>query len=432
MDAISNIPDQGTKKRVVIVGGGFGGLKLARKLNDRDFQVVLLDKNNYHLFQPLLYQVATSGIEPSAISFPFRKIFKYRHDFHIRMCTVEKVVSEKNCIETSIGKISYDYLVIATGAGTNFFGDSTLADRTMQLKTTSDALFNRNRVIESFEKALNSADDDTRKRWLTFVIVGGGATGIELAGALAEMKKFMLPKDYPELDWDEMRILLVDGGDRLLNAFSEKSSLEVARSLSSMHVEILLKKLVKEYDGEKLTFVDGQQIVTNNVFWVAGVKANSLPGLPREAYGRGNRLLVDEFNRVKGMADVFALGDTALMITTDYPNGHTQVVQPSIQQAGLLANNLRSMIKGKPLRPFKYKNKGSMATIGRNDAVAELSKVRFRGFFAWLLWLLVHLMSIVGVKNRLFILINWMWSYITYDQSLRILVKPEIKKSDPF
>ncbi len=432
MDAISNIPDQGTKKRVVIVGGGFGGLKLARKLNDRDFQVVLLDKNNYHLFQPLLYQVATSGIEPSAISFPFRKIFKYRHDFHIRMCTVEKVVSEKNCIETSIGKISYDYLVIATGAGTNFFGDSTLADRTMQLKTTSDALFNRNRVIESFEKALNSADDDTRKRWLTFVIVGGGATGIELAGALAEMKKFMLPKDYPELDWDEMRILLVDGGERLLNAFSEKSSLEVARSLSSMHVEILLKKLVKEYDGEKLTFVDGQQIVTNNVFWVAGVKANSLPGLPREAYGRGNRLLVDEFNRVKGMADVFALGDTALMITTDYPNGHPQVVQPSIQQAGLLANNLRSMIKGKPLRPFKYKNKGSMATIGRNDAVAELSKVRFRGFFAWLLWLLVHLMSIVGVKNRLFILINWMWSYLTYDQSLRILVKPEIKKSDPF
>lgn len=432
MDAISNIPDQGTKKRVVIVGGGFGGLKLARKLNDRDFQVVVLDKNNYHLFQPLLYQVATSGIEPSAISFPFRKIFKYRHDFHIRMCTVEKVVSEKNCIETSIGKISYDYLVIATGAGTNFFGDSTLADRTMQLKTTSDALFNRNRVIESFEKALNSADDDTRKRWLTFVIVGGGATGIELAGALAEMKKFMLPKDYPELDWDEMRILLVDGGERLLNAFSEKSSLEVARSLSSMHVEILLKKLVKEYDGEKLTFVDGQQIVTNNVFWVAGVKANSLPGLPREAYGRGNRLLVDEFNRVKGMADVFALGDTALMITTDYPNGHPQVVQPSIQQAGLLANNLRSMIKGKPLRPFKYKNKGSMATIGRNDAVAELSKVRFRGFFAWLLWLLVHLMSIVGVKNRLFILINWMWSYVTYDQSLRILVKPEIKKSDPF
>ena len=420
------------KKRVVIIGGGFGGVKLANKLKGSNFQVVLIDKNNFHQFPPLLYQVASSGLEPGSIIFPFRKIFKYRHDFHIRMCTVEKVVSEKNCIETSIGKISYDYLVIATGAGTNFFGDSTLADRTMQLKTTSDALFNRNRVIESFEKALNSADDDTRKRWLTFVIVGGGATGIELAGALAEMKKFMLPKDYPELNWDEMRILLVDGGERLLNAFSEKSSLEVARSLSSMHVEILLKKLVKEYDGEKLTFVDGQQIVTNNVFWVAGVKANSLLGLPREVYGRGNRLLVDEFNRVKGMADVFALGDTALMVTTDYPNGHPQVVQPSIQQAGLLANNLRSMIKGKPLRPFKYKNKGSMATIGRNDAVAELSKVRFRGFFAWLLWLLVHLMSIVGVKNRLFILINWMWSYVTYDQSLRILIKPEIKKSDPF
>lgn len=429
---MSNIPDQGDKKRVVIVGGGFGGLKLARKLDDRNFQVVLLDKNNYHLFQPLLYQVATSGIEPSAISFPFRKIFKNRHDFHIRMCIVEKVIPGENRLETSIGEISYDYLVIATGAGTNFFGDSSLAQRTMQLKTTSDALFNRNRVIDSFEKALNSMDDVTRRRWLTFVIVGGGATGIELAGALAEMKKFMLPKDYPELNWEEMHILLVDGGERLLSAFSEKSSLEVARSLKSLRVDILLKKQVKDYDGEKLTFVDGQQVETNNVFWVAGVKANSLPGLPQEVYGRGNRLLVDEFNRVKGMADIFALGDTALMVTEDYPNGHPQVVQPSIQQARLLANNLRNMLNGKPLRPFKYKNKGSMATIGRNDAVAELSKVRFRGFLAWALWLLVHLMSIVGVKNRLFILINWMWSYVTYDQSLRILIRPEIKKSDPF
>lgn len=432
METMSNIPGKGTKKRVVIVGGGFGGLKLARKLNDRDFQVVLLDRNNYHLFQPLLYQVATSGIEPSAISFPFRKIFKNRHDFHVRMCTAEKVVPEENRLETSIGDISYDYLVIATGAGTNFFGDQSLAERTMQLKTTSDALFNRNRVIESFEKSLNCSDAETRKRWLTFVIVGGGATGIELAGALAEMREFVLPKDYPELDWGEMRILLVDAGERLLSAFSVKSSEEVARNLERMHVEVLLKKLVKEYDGEKLTFVDGEQVVTNNVFWVAGVKANSLEGFPQEVYGRGSRLLVDEFNRVKGMADVFALGDTALMITKDYPNGHPQVVQPSIQQARLLAKNLRCMIKGKPLHTFKYVNRGSMATIGRNDAVAELTGIRFSGFFAWLLWLLVHLMSIVGVKNRMFIFINWMWSYVTYDQSLRLLIKPEIKKSDPF
>ena len=348
------------------------------------------------------------------------------------MCTAEKVVPAENRLETSIGDISYDYLVIATGAGTNFFGDQSLAERTMQLKTTSDALFNRNRVIESFEKSLNCSDAETRKRWLTFVIVGGGATGIELAGALAEMREFVLPKDYPELDWGEMRILLVDAGERLLSAFSVKSSEEVARNLERMHVEVLLKKLVKEYDGEKLTFVDGEQVVTNNVFWVAGVKANSLEGFPQEAYGRGNRLLVDEFSRVKGMADVFALGDTALMITKDYPNGHPQVVQPSIQQARLLAKNLRCMIKGKPLHTFKYVNRGSMATIGRNDAVAELTGIRFSGFFAWLLWLLVHLMSIVGVKNRMFIFINWMWSYVTYDQSLRLLIKPEIKKSDPF
>lgn len=252
MDTMSNIPGQGRKKRVVIVGGGFGGLKLARKLNDDDFQVVLLDRHNYHLFQPLLYQVATSGIEPSAISFPFRKIFKRRYDFHVRMCTVEKVIPEENVVETSIGELAYDYLVIATGAGTNFFGDESLSQRTMQLKDTSDALFNRNRIIDSFEKALNTSDRETRRRWLTFVIVGGGATGIELAGALAEMRKFMLPKDYPELDWGEMRILLVDGGDRLLSGFSKKSSEEVAHGLACLQVEVMLKKLVKDYDGEKL------------------------------------------------------------------------------------------------------------------------------------------------------------------------------------
>ena len=431
METMSNIPSKGTKKRVVIVGGGFGGLKLARRLNDRDFQVILLDRNNYHLFQPLLYQVATSGIEPSAISFPFRKIFKRRHDFHVRICTAERVIPQENRLETSIGDVSYDYLVIATGAGTNYFGDQTLAQRTMQLKTTSDALFNRNRMIESFERALNTSNAEERRHWLTFVIVGGGATGIELAGALAEMRKFVLPKDYPELDWNEMRILLVDGGERLLNAFSQKSSEDVIRNLKDMKVEVLLKKFVKEYDGKKLTFVDGEQVVTNNVFWVAGVKASSLEGLPQDIYGRGNRL-VDEFNRIQGMADIFALGDTALMVAENYPNGHPQVVQPSIQQASLLAKNLRHMIKGKPLRPFKYMNKGSMATIGRNDAVAEISGIRFSGFFAWLLWLLVHLMSIVGVKNRLFIFINWMWSYVTYDQSLRLLIKPEVKKSDPF
>ena len=318
METMSNIPSKGTKKRVVIVGGGFGGLKLARRLNDRDFQVILLDRNNYHLFQPLLYQVATSGIEPSAISFPFRKIFKRRHDFHVRICTAERVIPQENRLETSIGDVSYDYLVIATGAGTNYFGDQTLAQRTMQLKTTSDALFNRNRMIESFERALNTSDAEERRHWLTFVIVGGGATGIELAGALAEMRKFVLPKDYPELDWNEMRILLVDGGERLLNAFSEKSSEDVIRNLKNMKVEVLLKKLVKEYDGKKLTFVDGEQVVTNNVFWVAGVKANSLEGLPQDVYGRGNRLLVDEFNRVQGMADIFALGDTALMVAENY------------------------------------------------------------------------------------------------------------------
>lgn len=428
MREINNIPDKGKKKRIVIIGGGFAGLKVARKLNTRHFQVVLLDKNNYHLFQPLLYQVATSGIGPSAIAFPFRKVFRNKKNFHIRLCTAERVVPGKNIIETSIGCLDYDYLVIATGCETNYFGNADLAYRTMALKTTPEALYNRNRILESFEKALNTPRYEERKKLMTFVIVGAGATGIELAGSMGEARKFVLQHDYPDLDIHLMRIILIDAGPRVLPAFSEKSSADVQKHLEKLHVEIMLNASVKEYRDSILTLADGREIHTANVFWVAGVKANSLLGFDESAYGRGNRLKVDEFSRVGEYKNIFALGDTALMSTADYPNGHPQVVQPAIQQASRLVKNIRRMEEGKFPLPFKYHNRGSMATIGRNAAVLEIKNFRMNGFFAWAVWLFVHLMSILGVKNKLVILLDWTWSYFTYDQSLRLLFKTQNRK----
>lgn len=419
-----DISDKGNKKRVVIVGGGFGGLKLARKLQDDKFQVILLDRHNYHLFQPLLYQVATAGIEPSAISFPFRKIFKKRKYFHIRICEALRVVPEMNLLETSIGTITYDYLIISTGCDTNYFGNDTLSQNTMSLKTTAEALFNRNQVLESFEKAQNTSNLRERELSMTFVIVGGGATGIELCGALAEMRKFILPQDYPDLNISNMRILLIDAAPRLLSAFSEESSEEVKDYLEKKGVEIKLNSQVLDYKDNLLSLNDGTFLSSANIYWVAGVKANSLPGLPNDVYGHGNRLKVDSYNRVIGCKDIYAIGDTALMITHDYPKGHPQVVQPAIQQARNLVKNLNNIEKGKTLVPFVYHNKGSMATIGRNNAIVELKKIRFSGFLAWVVWLFIHLMSIVGVKNKLFIFIDWMWSYFTYDPSLRLIIKP--------
>lgn len=424
MKTAMDIPDKEGRKRLVIIGGGFGGLKLARKLKSNKFQIVLLDKNNHHIFQPLLYQVATAGIEPSAISFPYRKIFKKREHFHIRICEALQVYPENNLLETSIGTLAYDYLVIATGCTTNYFGNEDMAKRTMALKNTSEALFNRNQILDSFEQAQNTANEEERKRLMTFAIVGGGATGIELAGALAEMRKFVLPQDYPDLNIDEMRIILIDGAPRLLSAFSEVSSQEVADYLKKRDVEIKLDLRVINYENNQLVLSDDTILETKNVFWVAGVHANSLQGFPLEAYGPGNRLKVDNFNRLLEHSNIFAIGDTALMVTIDYPKGHPQVVQPAIQQASNLIRNLQRMEEGLPLQPFVYHNKGSMATIGRNHAVVELKKMRFGGFPAWAVWLFVHLMSIVGVKNRLFIFVDWTWSYFTYDPSLRIIIKP--------
>ncbi len=421
---IEDIPVRGNRKRVVIVGGGFAGLKLARKLRSDKFQIVLLDKKNYHLFQPLLYQVATAGIEPSAISFPFRQIFKRRKFFHFRVCEVQKVLPDTKQLVTSIGELDYDYLVIATGCETNYFGNNALAGQTMALKTTAEALYNRNKMLESIERAQNTHDAEERSKLMTFLIVGAGATGIELAGALADMRKQILPQDYPDLNMERMRIVLIDAGPRVLPAFSEESSKRVHDYLERRGVEIKLNCLVSGYQKEVLLLGDGTQISSANVFWVAGVKANGLNGLPDAAYGPGRRLNVDEYNRVSGCYDIFALGDTAAMVTKEYPRGHPQVVQPAIQQAELLAANLVRIVGNHHLKPFVYYNKGIMATVGRNQAIVELKKIRFGGFMAWAVWLFIHLMSIVGVKNKLFIFFDWMWSYFTYDPSLRLIIKP--------
>jgi len=431
MTTICNIPPAKDKKRVVIIGGGFGGLKVATSLDSRYFQIVLLDKRNYHQFQPLFYQVATSGLEPSTISFPFRKILQKKKDLHFRLCTALSVDTELNCVETTIGRVRYDYLVVATGCDTNFFGNQKLKESSLVLKSTTEAINMRNEIIYSLECATSTADVEEREKLLNFVIVGGGATGVELAGALAEMRKFVLPKDYPDFKVQRMRIFLVDGLNRLLSAFSEKASKEALEHLTKLHVEVVLGATVNSYENDEVQLSNGEVIKTKNLIWVAGVKANSIDGFEKELYGRGNRIVVNEYNQVNGFKNVFTIGDTALVVTPNTPNGHPQVAQPAIQQGVNVANNLNKFeADGSSFKPFKYVDKGSLATIGRNSAVAELPYAQFRGFLAWVLWLFVHIMTIVGVKNRLMVFINWMWSYITYDQSLRLLLKDEVPESE--
>lgn len=423
-----DIPPAGDLKRVIVVGGGFAGLTFCQKLKDDRYQIILIDKTNHHNFQPLLYQVATAGLEPSSISFPFRAIFAGRKNFFIRLCKALSVDRANNTLITSIGDIRYDYLVIATGCTTNFFGNEDLEENTMGLKSAAEALFCRNHILQSLEKALATNDEEQRQKLLTFVIVGGGATGVELAGALAEMRKFVLKHDFPDLDLQQMRIILVDGKDRLLYSFKPESSKEAEDYLRRRNVELRQKTRVLGYKNAVLNLSDGD-INTDNVFWTAGVVANSLGGFDKEQIGRGNRLLVNEFNQVAGCTNVFAIGDTALMVTDDWPQGHPQVAQPALQEASNLAANLIRMDQSEPLKAFKYHDRGSMATIGRNHAVVETKFLNFGGFAGWVVWLTVHLMNIVGVKNRFFIFCNWVWSYFTRNSTLRIIIKPVENKN---
>lgn len=412
-------------KRVVIVGGGFGGLKLANALRNSGMQVVLVDKNNYHQFPPLIYQVASSGLEPSSISFPFRKIFRKRKNFYFRMAEARSIFPEKKILQTSIGKVEYDYLVFAAGTTTNFFGNKHLEDEAMPMKTLSEAMGLRNALLSNLERSITCATEQERNELQNIVIVGGGATGVEIAGVLSEMKKYVLPADYPDMDSSQLNIFLIEAGGRLLSGMSPKSSEAAEQFLRNMGVNVCLHKKVIDYRDHKVILEDGMEIPTRTFIWVSGVKAAPIDNLPSECIGRGGRLKVDAYNRVEGMEDVFAIGDQCIMTADkDYPNGHPQLAQVAIQQGKLLAENLKRMEKKKKkaLKPFHYRNLGSMATVGRNRAVAEFKKVKTQGWIAWILWLVVHLRSILGVRNRISVMLNWMYNYFTYDQSLRIIV----------
>lgn len=418
-----NIPDTG-QKRVVIVGGGFGGLTLARKLASSNFQVVLVDKNNYHQFQPLFYQVAMAGLEPSSIVFPFRKVFQKSKNVFVRVTKVLSVNTLQNEIATEIGNLHYDYLVLAIGADTNWYGNERVRANAIPMKSVSEALYLRNIVFEDYERAVTSEGYEQRQRYLDIVIVGGGPTGVEVAGSLAEMKRHIIAKDYNDLDSREIDIHLAHGDKRLLNTMSEKASAKAEIYLRELGVQLWLDKVVTDFDGETVTIDDGTTIRADKVIWAAGITGNKIEGLPVEAQTKGNRLKVNEFNRVEGTENVFAIGDIAFQTEEQYPNGHPQVAQTAIQQGKLLATNLLRLEKGKNLQPFHYRDLGSMATIGRHKAVVDLPFWRFQGVFAWFVWLFVHLFSILGAKNKVFIFVNWVWNYVSYDQSLRLVIKP--------
>ena len=412
------------KKRIVIVGGGLGGLELAFKLVDDDYQVVLVDKNNYHQFPPLIYQVASGGLEPSSISFPFRRLFQGKKDFFFRMAKVESVNTDKKKIKTTVGEIDYDYLVLAFGAKTNFFGNKDIEATTLPMKSVSEAMRLRNTILRNLELALTEEDPARKQALMNIVVVGGGASGVEIAGAVAEMKKNIIARDYPDLDSSQMHIYLVNAVDRLLSAMDPVSSKRAERDLKELHVHIRQPQFATEYKDGILKTSAGLEIPTQTVIWVSGICANTVEGFPAESIGHAGRLLTDRFCRVKGVKDVYAIGDVSLVEgDEEYPLGHPQLAQVAMQQAKTVANNFKAMSKGKELKPFKYKNLGVMATIGRNHAVAEISGKKFGGFPAWALWLVVHLRSILGVKNKTFILLNWVWNYINYKQSLRLILK---------
>lgn len=420
------------QKRVVIVGAGFAGLTLAKKLSGKTFQVILLDKNNYHQFQPLFYQVASCGLEPSSISFPLRKIFQRKKNIIIRITEVLSVSPETKTVHTGIGAITYDYLVMAQGAVTNYFNNARLELHAYSMKSVSEALLLRNTLLQNYEQALSAASTEERLALLNVVIVGGGPTGVELAGAIAEMKRKILPKDYPELDFRNMHIYLLEAAPRILNGMSAVSGNAVLEYLTGLGVEVQSNVSVTDYNGERVSLSNGNIIHSRCLIWAAGVKGKPIPGIPKEAVTANDRLLVNSFNQVNGLTDVYALGDIALMKLDDLPRGHPQVAPVAIQQAALLAKNLDRLVNRKTVSPFIYQDKGSMATVGRNLALVEIGKIKLKGFIAWLVWMLVHLMSIIGIKNRLLILINWVWQYITYDQSLRLIIKPahKIKNND--
>ncbi|MBL7768125.1 MAG: NAD(P)/FAD-dependent oxidoreductase [Flavipsychrobacter sp.] len=412
--------------KLVIAGGGFGGLRLARKLNNKKgIEVLLVDRFNYHQFQPLFYQVATAGLDASNISFPLRKVFQKSKNVRLRLADIKSVDAENKKLITDTGEIPYDKLVIATGAGTNFFGNKELETYAFSMKSTVEALQIRHRLMENFERATIEQDPLEVERLMNIVVVGGGPTGVELSGAIAEMRNYVLPKDYPELDFSKMKIYLLEGSGKVLGTMSEKSSDQALKYLHRLGVTVVTNYLVASYNGKTLTNKVGSSIETATVLWAAGIKGHVPEGITKVEPVRGNRLPVNELNLLKPYDDIYAIGDVAAMVTTEYPNGHPQVAPVAIQMADNLANNLLAQLSGAEQKTFRYRDKGAMATVGRNLAVVDVPKpkLHFAGFLAWLVWMALHLMLILGVKNRLFVFLNWLYNYVTYDQSLRLIFR---------
>ncbi len=424
-----NIPTS-NRPRVVIIGGGFGGLALAKKLKNKNFQVVLLDKHNYHTFQPLLYQVATGGLESGSIAFPIRKVVQNYEGIYFRVAQVQRIDTENKKVVADIGTIFFDYLVIATGSKTNFFGNTAIQQNSMAMKTIPQSLNIRSLVLENFEEALLTNDEKEKRALMNFVIVGAGPTGVELAGALAEMKKHVLPKDYPDLDIRQMEINVIQGGSKVLDAMSEKSSRRAQEFLEKLGVNVWVNEIVTDFDGKTVHTKSGLTFKTETVIWTAGVMGAVIDGFEASVIQRGNRLKVNEYNQVEGFTTIFAIGDVAAMVTEKLPMGHPMMAQPAIQQGQLLAANLIQLREGKPLKKFTYNDKGSMATIGRNKAVVDLPKFHFSGFFAWFVWMFVHLMSLIGFRNKFLVFWNWLYNYLMFDRQARLIVRPYKKKNE--
>ncbi len=410
-------------KKLVILGAGFAGLQMARRLRNSGYDITLIDQYNFHQFQPLLYQVATARLEPSAISFPLRKVFQGEKHIHVRVTKVQGVDGAASVVHTDDGDFNYDYLVIATGCTSNFFGNEQFERYAFPMKSTNEAIALRNRILLNFEDAL-SATPDEQEEIMNIVIAGGGPTGVELAGSLAEMKKNVLPKDYPDMDFSRLNIYLVEGMPHTLQNMSEASQNKSQQYLEQMGVKLMLNTLVQEYDGNTVVLKDGNTIRTRNMIWTAGVMGNVPAGIPADVIVRGNRIKVDTYSRVQGMVNVFALGDIAYMETNDYPKGHPQLANVAINQAKNLAANLQRIDKNKPLTEFSYKDPGTMATVGKHKAVVDLPWFSFQGRLAWYAWMFLHLMLILSVRSKLMIFINWAISYFTNDTTLRLILLP--------
>ncbi|MFV9484841.1 NAD(P)/FAD-dependent oxidoreductase [Christiangramia sp. ASW11-125] len=411
--------------RVVVVGGGFAGLALARNLLKQDVQMVLLDRHNYHTFQPLLYQVSTSGLEPDSIAYPLRKITRSSDRCFFRLTEVKSISAEKNTVHTSVGDIIYDYLVIATGSKTNFFGNDSIEEHGMWMKTVPQALNIRSLILENLEQATITDDPEKRKSLLNFVLAGAGPTGVELAGAIAELRNHIVPKDYPDLDPNEMNIHLLEGMGRVLPPMSEHASEKAQEMLEELGVKVHLNTMVENYDGHLVKTNTELALKTETFIWSAGVTGAPVEGLNASAMvEKANRYEVNAFNQINGYENIFAIGDIALMATEDFPRGHPMVAQPAIQQGKHLAKNIKRLIKGEPLEAFDYFDKGTMATVGRNRAVVDLHKWKFSGFFAWFVWMFVHLWFLVGFRNRAVTFFNWLYNYVNFDKAARLIIRP--------